>query len=260
MLSGHAEILKPRDGLHFFSEKYERGIEWYTDHFSKAAPDKIAVEFSVSYSYPEYSEQVARRIKQHAPHAKLFAIIRDPIDRAFSDYLRSTRSLEIPSCLTFEQALERYPIYLERSMYGRILGPFFDLFPTEQIYVASYKDLSEDPRAFLQSFFGFLDVAPSCDIPAADQRVPQGQKVLSPMFNRAMFVLKSAADSVLNRISAKQWQAFKDKHIDAYARLIAANTMRLTVSDTTRRQLQTHFEQDSSLLSALMKRGVSYCK
>lgn len=260
VLSGHGEIQKPKDGLHFFSAEYERGIEWYSDHFSAAPSSKIAVEFSVSYSYPAYCDQVARRIKQHAPKAKLFAIIRDPIERAFSDYLRSTRSLEIPSSLTFEQALERFPVYLDRSMYGRILSPFFELFPADQIYIASYRDLAEDTNSFLQSFFAFLNVSPGFDIPEVEQRMPQGQKVKSPFLNRTVFAVKSTADSIFNRVSSRRWQAFKEKHTASYAKLIAANTASATISDETRQQLRNHFKQDTSLLSNLMKRGVAQCK
>ncbi len=109
------------------------------------------------------------RIRARVPGARLVAVLRNPVERAYSDYLMYVRDgLERE---TFERALdEQEPrrragsatgYYLETGFYGRQLRPYFDAFPRVRIQVHLFEDFAADPAAVLERLFGFLGVDPA---------------------------------------------------------------------------------------------------
>jgi hypothetical protein len=113
----------------------------------------------------------AGRIRQHLPHARLVVVLRNPADRAYSQYKHLVRDGREPLA-TFEQALDAepervaqgwHPIWhlTARGFYGRQLEPYFDVFPREQISVQLYDDYVANPQAVLRVLFEFLGIDPT---------------------------------------------------------------------------------------------------
>lgn len=153
-LREHPEIGKPPSGLHFFSEQYEKGLGWYETQIGEYS-ERIVGEFSVSYTYPEFYEEVARRIAYHYPGVKLFCTVRDPVERVYSDYLRSVSLSEIDQKVSFEEALKRWPVLVERGFYGRILKHYQKYFPGS-LLVTFYDGLERDPSSLLRQIYSFV--------------------------------------------------------------------------------------------------------
>jgi Sulfotransferase family len=115
---------------------------------------------------------VPARIKQHAPGAKLIAILRDPVERAYSHYRMQV--LRGNECAPFEQAVaellkpealeqsRRRPTeetsYVSTGEYGRILAPYFELFGPEQVLVCFSRDLDRTPEQVMCGLWAFLGV------------------------------------------------------------------------------------------------------
>jgi len=122
-------------------------------------------EASVVYLY---STKAPERIKHHVPDAKLIAILRDPVARAYSNYLQLRRDGREPiqDFLTaFEQSEVRAQAdwrhiwhYKQMGFYFEQLSHYWNLFPANQIRVYLYEDFSKDPLAISQDIFRFLDV------------------------------------------------------------------------------------------------------
>lgn len=103
------------------------------------------------------------------PHAKIIAILRHPIDRAFSHYrLFVSAGGEVLD--DFAEAVrveasrqtQGFPHtyrYLEWSRYTEQLRPFFDLFGRDQVLVHLYDDLCSNPEAIVRSTYAFLGVS-----------------------------------------------------------------------------------------------------
>jgi hypothetical protein len=102
------------------------------------------------------------------PDVKLIAIIRDPIDRAYSNWthLRAD-GLEPEADFLAACAREQERIaagyapfwrYLELGRYGEQLEHLFSVFPREQVHVLRYRDLIDDQQASLDAIFAFLGV------------------------------------------------------------------------------------------------------
>ena len=135
------EALDPRTGTNPDSD---RPLEWYHQFFANAAGGQIRGEVSPSYLW---SESAPARIKDYNPTIKLLAVLRDPVERSHSHYLYRMQRGALPA-ISFEDALERNPFILHRSLYGRHLRRYFELFPREQIKILMHDQLREDPHRF----------------------------------------------------------------------------------------------------------------
>ena len=128
--------------------------------------DEIAVgEASTLYLY---NPNAAARIRHYIPHVKLTAILRDPAERAYSNFLHMTRDgceplADFAEALREEERRVRnnwMPSwhYKQRGFYYAQLRRYFDQFPSSQIKVYLFEDLTADPRRVLQDLFEFLGV------------------------------------------------------------------------------------------------------
>lgn len=144
-----------------------RGWEDYQALFEPAPAGSVRGEVS-----PEYlaNPRAAGRIRERVPDARLVAILRNPVERAFSDYLMYVRDGLEPET-DFGRALDAQEArrhdaaptgyYVETGFYGRQLRPYFEAFPRERIQVHLFEDFAADPDAVLRSLFAFLGVDPA---------------------------------------------------------------------------------------------------
>jgi len=111
----------------------------------------------------------AQRIRQSLPKSRLIAILRQPAERAYSNYT-FMRQHGIEPESSFEAALSQedaraqagwYPgiYYQKNGYYHAQLTDYYALFPREQIKVVLHEDLRDTPQALLRDLFRFLDVA-----------------------------------------------------------------------------------------------------
>ncbi len=115
-----------------------------------------------------YSETAARRIHHHLPHVKLIAILRNPIEQAFSHFLYAKRQMLEPLddflCALDAQDERRkrcwQPLfqYSEFPKYYQQLKRYYDVFPESQIKIYTYEEFDEDPRRVLIDIYSFIGV------------------------------------------------------------------------------------------------------
>jgi hypothetical protein len=156
-LDGTGHWLYGDPELHHFPIKsrddYERSFD--------GAGDAIAI----GEASPIYLEcpQSAARIAVAIPDARIICGIRDPVDRAYSDYLMYLRSRGRP----FDPARELNPLaawahpdshWMRISRYHDALRRYFDRFPRQQILVFLFDDLRSDQAGLVRDIYGFLGV------------------------------------------------------------------------------------------------------
>ena len=86
---------------------------------------KIKGEFSTSYLY---SEETPERIRDMYPNVRLITILRNPIERAYSQYGNAIKSGEIGEETTFEEYKEREQSVLEQGLYAEQLERYLKYF------------------------------------------------------------------------------------------------------------------------------------
>ncbi len=166
-----AKPVAPEPKFFLRDDLFSQGLAYYAETWFAGIPnDRIAGEKSANYLE---SPIVARRIRDTLPGVRLIFTLRNPIDRAFSNYLWSRQNgLEAASlaeALDLEQARERHvPDHLRyarphalvsRGLYADLLRPYFDLFPPEDILVLRYEDILTAPTDLAGRLHRFLGVA-----------------------------------------------------------------------------------------------------
>ena len=135
-----------------------RTIDAYERSFEGAGDARAVGEAS-----PIYLEcpQSAGRIRDTIPDARIICGLRDPVDRAYSDYLMYLRSrghrLDAARELTPSAAWARPDSHwMQISMYHEALRRYFDVFPPERIYVFLFDDLKADQAGLVRDIYRFL--------------------------------------------------------------------------------------------------------
>jgi hypothetical protein len=167
-----AKPLKPEPKFFLRDELYAKGLAHYSQTwFAGADTGKMAGEKSTDYLE---SAPAAARIARDLPQAKLVFILREPVDRAYSNYLWSRMNgLETESfhtAIRLEEQRERdlperwrftRPFsYFSRGLYARLLEPYFNRFMAHQILVARFEDIREQPGELAASLHRFVGVTP----------------------------------------------------------------------------------------------------
>lgn len=157
---------KPEDrGPGHLPTSHVTDIEAYCKLFREVSGETAIGEASPAYLY---QQKAVERIRHHIPDAKLIAILRDPVERAYSNFLHCI-SLGREPLADFEQALQEEEMrvrnnwrslwhYKRKGFYYEQLKRYFDLFDENQIKVYLYEDLNEDPSGTLRDIFRFLEV------------------------------------------------------------------------------------------------------
>jgi hypothetical protein len=126
------------------------------------------------------------RVHQYNPDARLIAMLRNPVDRAYSAYWFSRRNL-LEDSETFEQALAREEEratgdhrafanlrYQAQGRYHEQLDAVYKHFPREQVFVGLFDDLKASPQAFFGSLLDWLGVDPAKLEPAVIEQRHNG--------------------------------------------------------------------------------------
>ena len=153
-LERHPEVgLFPHKETHFFSFRYNRGLEWYEPLFDRIN-GRVKGEGSPSYTTGEFSKLAAARIAADLPDVKLIFIARHPLERLPSGYTQLFDSGLKPG--TFEEELRRSPKLLPASCYHARLQDFYEHIPRESILVMFLEDLKRDYSGELARMYEFI--------------------------------------------------------------------------------------------------------
>ncbi len=186
MLAGRPDISmsSPKELNFFFGDgpagneawmtgNWPRGLEWYAGHFDARAP--VRGDASPGYTSPDHPES-ASRMASVLPDARLVYLVRDPVDRAVSQYrhhvAQGTETRPAGTAL-----LDPASQYVARGRYHERLLPFLGHYPLERIAVVSQEALLRDTAQTLAGVLRFVgaqdrDVPPVDPGPASDRPRP----------------------------------------------------------------------------------------
>jgi hypothetical protein len=177
-LSQHPDVyMSPNKEPHWFSRvqpaqgQDSRPVtsqEEYLQLFKGWNGEPAIGEASPSYLW---DEKAPYRIKEAVPDAKIIAIVRDPVERAYSHYLMRVR--EGKEDLPFWEALQQdyheeknkawsaSRLYIDLGFYADQVQRYLEVFGEGQVRIYLYaKDLKTNPRVLLQSLMEFIEVDP----------------------------------------------------------------------------------------------------
>lgn len=165
-----AKPVRPEPKFFLVDELYARGLQHYVDTwFAGAEPYGAAGEKSTNYLE---SATVAERIHRDLPDVQLVFILREPAQRAYSNWAWSRMNrmeaadFELALALEDERERDLAPhlrysrphAYFSRGLYASMLRPYFERFPRDQILCLKFEDIIVKPEALAARLHRFLGV------------------------------------------------------------------------------------------------------
>ena len=161
VLEDHPEIGIPVKEIHFFDGKLEMGQDWYEYQFGSCSAN-IVGEATPTYGF---HPQVPQLISQMYPDIKIIWILRDPIKRAYSNWIHCRK--HFIEKRSFTDAVndeiscknsDRWTCYLERSLYVEQIYRYLRYFDQNRIHVVTIEELIMDFAYGYKHLLKFLDV------------------------------------------------------------------------------------------------------
>ena len=175
----------PYDNMGFFNDNFHLGVNWYKSFFPTTfTRDKIKskfggfLAFDVTTKYME-EESTANNVYQTKPNMKIIIILRNPVDRAYSQYHLNVR--EKVEKRSFEDVIEenmnkldkesreRHEIkpqflaeknnYLKKGLYAQQLRHWLKIFPRKNILIMSTEEFESNQQTIYNKIFEFLNIS-----------------------------------------------------------------------------------------------------
>jgi hypothetical protein len=251
LLGSHPDIYVPKQQkeIHFFDEHYIAGIDWYERFFPlpvHASKYRAIGEVTPAYLY---YPSVPERIKQHIPECRFIAILRNPVERAYSQYGLAVRNQNEKR--SFRDYLEQTNAYA-RGLYSVQLKRYLQYFPAQNFLILIFEKAFNDPAPALRRIADFLCVdADRFSYRDASRKVHSSYQVRLvrsyAIYRRlARYLRRKDADRVVNLANAF-----------GVRRLFGNRGMLPPMDDRIRTELHSRYQADIAVLEDLLGEDLS---
>jgi Sulfotransferase family len=247
----------PGDVEYIRSDSLVATYDEYCKQFLHVSGETAVGEIS---THNLYSAQAPAVIKRYLPDVKMIAMLRHPVDRAFSAFSHMVRDGR-EETKDFRMALAREPErirsnweplwhYKSMGFYGNQLSRYFDTFDRNQIRVYVYDDFVARPLEVVQDIFGFIGVDRSF-VPDMSERHNVSTILHSRQLNE-MMMGKSVVRSVLRKLVPPRARS------RVRSSILKHNTRRIRLAQDVRDELANVYRADIGLLERLIDRDLSH--
>lgn len=232
-------------------------LEDYQAQFKDVGDETAIGEASPVYLY---SSKAPERIHNYLPDAKLIVILRDPIERAYSQFLMFIRDGREP-LQNFMQAVDEEDTriaqnwawgwhYLQLGLYHQQLKRYFERYPQEKIKIYLYEELKSNSAGVLKDIFDYLEVddtfIPNTSVKHNISGIPQNKLIQSWLYEKN--IIKKIVKPFLPEKLRK----------DIFIKLKKKQTLRKPeLSSEVRQPLLPFFQEDILRLQELIGKDLS---
>lgn len=175
--------------VHYFDQEELLPVKWYADQFIELSNQLVVGEITPYYMHDSLAPI---RIKETIPDVKLIALLRDPVDRAISQYFHSRRKgfdheslinameLEDERMATGGRYSHQKHSYITRSKYDEQLDRYLEIFKPNKLLIIRSEDLFARPKQTWITIQTFLKLEPQemkGNIPKANPGRKEGEQV-----------------------------------------------------------------------------------
>ncbi len=211
-------------------------------------------EASVSYLY---SFKAAKEIYKFNPDAKILAILRDPIERAYSHYIMDLRDGLTTGKDFVNEVLNDFKkaekgwgishLYVELGLYYNQLKRYLDIFPKRNVKIVLFEELKSNAEKTIREIFEFLGINPNVEINFEKKEnvgvVPQN------------LVLNKFVQKIRKRMSPHIPKFLRTKVKGFYKKVLFQEKPKLT--SRQRKILMPFFKEDIEKTQKLINRDLS---
>jgi hypothetical protein len=205
-----------------------------------------------------YWPDAAANVEQRVPEARLIAVLRNPVDRAYSEYLHFRRDGDEPldsfaAALDAEEERIRNDWamgrYVDRGRYDEQLRRYLRRFDREQIRIVLHEDLVQSPEAVLRALCSHIGVDPSVEL-QADRRVNKSGVPDHPWVHRVLTGLQPVREALGPLVP--------DGIVDWANALKNRNLEKPEMESATRRRLIETYRPHVDTLQRILDRDLSH--
>lgn len=219
------ELLKKIDDIylpdvkevHFFDRPtiYANGISWYKKtFFTNPKHLKVLGEITPSYIYlPDVPKKIFESLSRDM---KFIVILRNPIDRAYSQYIMRYKRGEEQYSFNDALIMERSRIestleykkkysYADRGFYSKQILEYLNYFNKEQFLFILFEDFTKNQDVWIENICDFLDVQKKIKI---ENIVVHNSKL---SFKEKIKFAKLNDNSIYNVLTSKSYPAMNKK-------------------------------------------------
>jgi hypothetical protein len=183
----------------FFFENYEKGVDWFSnEYFSHHDGQRAIGEAS-----PEnmMHQDIAPRIRKYYPEARLVFILRDPVERIWSNYRFFINVGYLPPTADFSELIRDETSrwggeMVELGMYRDQLANYAKHFPRDQMKIFLFREFAKDTEQVVRRLFEFIDVDPEADVNTTD-RHNESARLTNARFYQILYRVWAPVKSVL---------------------------------------------------------------
>jgi len=224
----------------------------YVKLFQNVNGEKALGEASVCYLW---SKTAAQNIASILPNAKIIMVLRDPVERAFSQYKQSVANGLVKN--SFRELVEtnlnrksdKFDLlnpFLEFGLYHEQVKRYMELFPTENLRIYLYEELRHTLSETLADIFRFLEVDPQFAPDTSEQHLrSQAPRYIWPSYMLKTFRIGMPLKNVIPgrfRPTVRKW--------------VFSHSQSLDLDPADRVYLNDYYREDTVRLSTLIKRDL----
>ena len=189
----------PQDEDRAYHSRVVTNFADYTALFDGVTKEKAIGEASI---YSLYLPKAPMQIQKYIPRVTMFALLRNPADRAYSAYLHVVRQAREP--YSFARALQEEPKRIREKwnplwhfksmgLYYEQVKRYYDTFGREQVHVYLYEDFQKDPLSLIKTVFEILGVD-SAFVPDISKRYKKSYVPKNPTIEKILYRARVKVD------------------------------------------------------------------
>jgi hypothetical protein len=185
-LSSHPQVAPAAmKETHFLTDRFTRGLDWYLGLFPATLPPGVITGEATPYAL--FHPLAAQRLRTVAPDSKVIVLLRNPIERAYSQYAmeraRGDERLDFADALgaeptrlsgeedrliadpTYISRAHKHYSYVARGEYLPQVRRWREALPSEHLLTLRSEDLYERPAETFTRVTSFLGIDSEVDVP-----------------------------------------------------------------------------------------------
>jgi hypothetical protein len=252
-LREHPQIFMPLEEIRYFSFNYEKSIEWYHEFFDGVGSNKVKGEKSPSYIYANNAPQ---RIFNYNQNMKIIFVLRDPIDRAYSNYKMRLRGGDASG--NIEKEMSTGSRIVDIGLYYKHISRYLKYFDIEDIKILIFEDVKNNPKKLFSNVCSFLGVDDGFEPSNLNEKyggsrpLPKFRDVWKMVVNASMYMSRKSKKiaSVLEYV--------RKSRVVEYIHRINSGEKYPKISNEKREELKSYYKHDVNKISEMLERELKW--
>lgn len=262
-----ADIPKNTKGGYYGANVFQNFDE-YKQIFENSCSCKIIGESSVTTLY--YPNAIDKAVEILGSKIKVLIILRNPVDRAYSNYMHHVRDMNEP--LSFEEALAAENKRKEENfwwgyqlksagLYAKQIRHIYKFLPKENVKILLFEEFKKDIPHFMKEICEFVNISKEFKFNISFVSNKSGRPNNNRLLVRLYNVFKNPESNFLSFLKRNSPSNLKRSVQNIFkSKIIEKNLVQEKMNELTREKLLTYYKKDISDLEKILNRNLNIWK